>query len=478
MTPEILTLPVGDDPSKASLYYGQTVLATLKELPSGSVQSIVTSPPYWSLRDYGTAPQVWGGDPDCLHEWGDTVRAPWANSVPGPSDNVPKNVTGAGGHWKTKESGSFCQKCGAWFGDLGLEPTPELYVEHMVTIFREARRVLRDDGTLWLNIGDSYSSAGGGGEARMVELHGERDTDFRRGVLTEGRSGKRPYKDIGLKPKDLIGIPWMCAFALRADGWYLRSEIIWEKNSMPESVTDRPTRSHEHIFLLSRKPHYFYDAEAIKEPAVTAGDPRHERTDKRKEEDAFCMDGGSRKRTGNPTGQMRNKRTIFKVNLRPYPGAHYAVMPPALAEIMILAGSSKKGRCSICGAPWERVVEQTKPPDCGRGTESWSSGGLQPGNTHQRNHFNGSLSNPVPPKYLGWEPTCDCPENNEPIPCTVLDPFSGSGTTGMVALKLGRDYIGIDLNPDFLPLARARIQGDAAPEKADSDLSESIFDLF
>ena len=208
------------------------VLDRLRELPEESVQCCVTSPPYWGLRDYGTEPQVWGGEAGCGHEWGANV---WAG--------------------EGYSSGAFCRHCNAWRGHLGLEPTPELYVAHIVEIFREVRRVLRKDGTLWLNLGDCYASTPPGckGVSESTGLHGGRVSKKYRDTLEKSVGQKRNTISPGLKPKDLVGIPWRAAFALQADGWVLRQEIIWNKvNPMPESVKDRCTRAHEQIFMFSK----------------------------------------------------------------------------------------------------------------------------------------------------------------------------------------------------------------------------------
>ena len=314
-------------------------LALLRTLPDGAAQTCVTSPPYYGLRDYGVA------------------------------------------------------------GQIGLEESPDAYVARLVDVFREVRRVLRDDGTLWLNLGDSYANVGkwGGssGGKHVQALHG--DTSIGR--------GKRDYGE-GLKNKDLIGIPWMVAFALRADGWWLRQDIIWHKpNPMPESVRDRPTSAHEHVFLLSKRDRYFYDTAAIAEPMIYAGvtgmdasgykdekkfNGKHAKFDKQR--------GHSRRHAGfndrwhiltkaQQCSGMRNARNVWTIATQPYSGAHFATMPPDLAERCIKAGS--------------------KPGDM------------------------------------------------------VLDPFGGAGTTGLVADRLGRSATIIELNPEYAQLARERITADA-----------------
>src|SRR5207249_6055691 len=225
-----------------TLYQGDC-LTSLQALPDQSIQCCVTSPPYWGLRDYGVPKTVWGGDPKCKHVWGEEIavhatnhtdKRRWSHGRNGRGEEQPVEKRPG---WKRQTSGqgSYCA-CGAWLGALGLEPTPYLFVEHLTELFREVRRVLRDDGTLWLNLGDSYFNGDKGAPKRTTT--GKQITV--RGCL--GRSTPNRFPQDGLKPKDLVGIPWRVAFALQADGWYLRSDIIWHKpNPMPESVTARPT---------------------------------------------------------------------------------------------------------------------------------------------------------------------------------------------------------------------------------------------
>jgi DNA modification methylase len=333
-------------------------LTELRRRPDESVQCVVTSPPYWGLRDYGVS------------------------------------------------------------GQMGLEATPELYVERLVGVFREVRRVLRKDGTLWLNLGDSYAGSWGaqsrpngndagstlqGGSmlsARQIEAHPK-------GQTHTGSLKNTP----GLKAKDLVGIPWMVAFALRADGWWLRSDNIWSKpNPMPESVTDRPTKAHEYLFLLTRSERYYYDAEAIKEPGTYAGPNGAQHspygqgfTRRTPEQEVARQDkqrGHSRRHAGfndrwdgmtraEQSSLGRNKRSVWEIATQPYPEAHFATFPEALVEPCIKAGSREGD--------------------------------------------------------------------------TVLDPFAGSGTTLAVARRLGRKAIGIELQPDYLPLILERVREAAMP---------------
>ena len=385
-------------------------LDSLRAMPDASVQTCVTSPPYYGLRDYGED------------------------------------------------------------GQIGLEDTPAEYVARLVAVFEEVRRVLRDDGTLWLNLGDSYASSPrgntkpGGGNLTNSNI-GSPVEDAR---WNGARNGMDKSKLPGLKPKDLLGIPWRVAFALQDAGWYLRSEIIWAKgNPMPESVTDRPTRSHETVFLLSKSARYFYDHEAVKE------DSANPEASAKRYESSF---GGAKNEHLLATNQVhtrpigmrefdgkRNRRSVWQINTRPFSGAHFAVFPPDLVEPCILAGTSAKGCCAECGAPWERVVEKDGAWYTGidtpkaaslaeaRGGRGATSGLAQAG---WRN------ANLPTTQTTGWAPTCDC--NASAIPCTVLDPFGGAGTTALVAMGHGRDAVLCELNPEYADVARARLT-EAAP---------------
>ena len=315
------------------------VLDGLRSLPDESVHCCVTSPPYWGLRDYGVV------------------------------------------------------------GQLGLERTPEEYVAAMVGVFREVRRVLRADGTCWVNLGDSYTSGGRSSFGTWAE-------GSKQATHTAIKEARRAAQPEGLKPKDLVGIPWRVAFALQADGWYLRSDIIWHKpNPMPESVTDRPTKAHEYLFLLTRSARYFYDADAIKEPGVAINEhdatgPGYSapgqtpqtgtrKTDKQRghgRRHAGFNDRWDAMEKSEQCSTLRNKRDVWTIGTHAYPDAHFAVMPTQLVEPCVMAGSPSGG--------------------------------------------------------------------------TVLDPFAGSGTVGVVALRHGRDFIGCELNPTYAEISRRRIIGD------------------
>lgn len=378
--------------------HGGDVREVLPTLPSASVDCIVTSPPYWGLRDYG-------------------------------SD-----------------------------GQLGLEATPEEYVANLVGVFRELRRVLKPSGTCWLNLGDSYSAGTMSGKvgpdsilpARVQESHGTLP----------------PRSMADLAPKQLVGIPWRVAFALQADGWWLRSDIIWAKpNPMPESVTDRPTKAHEYLFLLTKSARYYYDAEAVAEASVFQPGSRED-VDRGGFGGKWAETNG--KEAFRSIAPTRNLRSVWTIATRPYPGAHFAVFPPELPERCIKAGSSERGVCPECGAPWGRVVERQNESTYSRiqretGTTykdmkaEAAANGITPGNvggTHAPGR-RGAFYEPPDNKTTGWAPSC-AHTTLKPTTAVILDPFAGSGTVGLVANRLSRRAILIDLNPAYLEQQMSR----------------------
>ena len=333
-------------------------------------------------------------------------------------------------------------------GQIGLEETPEEYIKAMVEVFRCVWDVLEDDGTLWLNIGDSYYNyrPGKGQRQGKQSIASQKASE----VDNCPKRGKRLE---GLKEKDLIGIPWMLAFALRADGWYLRQDIIWHKpNPMPESVTDRCTKAHEYIFLLSKSERYYFDALGIHEPVTGNAHSRGSGVNPKAAQNAMgSKQNASFSAAVSGLVSSRNKRSVWTVATRPYKGAHFATFPPDLIEPCILAGTSEEGACADCGAPWERIVDKTPP---GRhDTEEYDKGSGKGCNKSKH-------AEPSKSSTIGWQPTCKCNAGN-PIPCTVLDPFAGAGTTGLVASRLLRSFIGIELNPKYAEMAQRRILEDA-----------------
>jgi len=369
----------------------------LKELPAESVQCVITSPPYWGLRDYGVA------------------------------------------------------------GQYGLEKTPEEYVERMVEVFREVRRVLRKDGTLWLNLGDCYAT-------HFSKRSGQFGNKIKVGYDDIFARKKITAKHIGLKEKDLVGIPWRIAFALQADGWWLRSDIIWNKpNPMPEAVTDRPTKAHEYIFLLTKSARYFYDADAIREkytePLNRWGGDRTKPTDQSKGDEFAVKERIDREHWPDPLG--RNCRSVWTIPTHPFPEAHFATFPPALVKRCILAGTSHRA-CEVCGAPWARIIKKGE-------LRPVNKRGFAEDNLRKRDdigydyatarykcgHHTGWAYENI---TLGFRPTCSCESKGEDH-CIVLDPFMGSGTVAQVATELGRDWIGIDLKPKYREIAIKRLKG-------------------
>jgi DNA modification methylase len=427
-------------------------------LADESVQCVVTSPPYWGLRDYGLQPSVWDGEPRCAHVWSQRKAPSLPNANGTRSDKQSSNV-GSYGHYGPDVAGADCAHCPAWRGVLGLEPQPELYVQHLVQCFREVRRVLRADGTVWLNLGDSYASGGTGRRDTAGDYAERRATQY--GSGRGNGNGPREYQQRdtpdGLKPKDLVGIPWRVAFALQQDGWYLRADVIWAKpNPMPESVTDRPTKAHEYLFLLAKGERYFYDAEAVRE---RASQPEGEAVLTGQIKRGVLQDLSTSTLGTNNGASHRNRRSVWAIATEPYPEAHFATFPEALVAPCILAGTSEAGACRACGAPWARVVERRDGAPIFRPLAITQSRAC-PDPARERTHRNlggryQAWLDANPALTGGWRPTCAC-RTDTPRPCLVLDPFAGTATVGAVAERLGRAWVGVDLKPEYLALARKR----------------------
>lgn len=414
------------DGEAVRLFHGD-VVEVLRGMPPEHVQLVVTSPPYWGLRDYRVDGQI--------------------GSEPSPDCGTQGQA-----------------RCGGCF------------VCKMVEVFREVRRVLRDDGTLWLNLGDTYSSSGGNTGGPSKGLPASRRNDGMRNKMG------------GLPSGNLVGVPWRVALALQADGWVLRQDVIWHKPSpMPESVRNRCTKAHEYVFLLTKRADYFIDMEAIKEKARTEKEGDLVPYNGRQNRDARSL-GTSTSGNESPDAApfeasgLSNKRSVWRVSSQGYAGAHFATFPPKLIEPMILAGTSAKGACVRCGAPWERVTSRIGGVVKERTTKVESDVG--------RNGKDGStLDGEVGvAETVGWAPTCRCTDQSyEPLPvrpCTVLDPFVGSGTTAEVCISLGnRRCWGIDLSDKYLrENAIPRIEGALksvvrgkllVPEKTEVQMSEA-----
>jgi len=418
------------DDSDFKLYQGNC-LDVLATLPDESVDCVVTSPPYWGLRDYGTA--IWdGGDPDCDHlqKVGGTDASTLGAASGG--NDMSEEARRRSTTRSFVPYRDVCGKCGAHRVDLqlGMEDTPEEFVENMTAVFREVRRVLTPHGTCWVNLGDSYTSGG-----RTWRAPDSKDASGDPRAMNT-----RPDTPLGLKPKDLVGIPWRVAFSLQNDGWWLRSDVIWSKqNPMPESVTDRPTRSHEYIFLLTKEARYWWDIEAVREPHSP---------DERKVTTVKAGDGSIQHRDGERwPNSGRNIRTVWSIAAQPFPGAHFATFPEELARRAIFAGCPMKV-CQECGKPSERIVERELVD-----VEGWAPVKKLDHSQGAAEHGNGRFGDPVT-QTLGWT---DCGHNSW-RPGVVLDPFMGSGTVAKVARDHQRHSVGIELNPDYCEIIARRLQ--------------------
>ena len=393
----------------------------LDDLPDDSVHMVMTSPPYFGLRDYGDETnEVWGGDDDCDHEWTDagTVKRGGQNTDDNPPDvggNAHAQDTGIRGDGVSSDE---CRKCGAWRGQLGLEPKLDRFIDNLVDVFREVRRVLRPDGSAWLNLGDSYA---------------QDDAD-----------------EFGRKNKMLV--PHRVAIALQSDGWIVRNDVTWVKpNPMPSSVKDRLNTTTEQIFHLTPNPDYWYDLDAIREDLDPASIPRHienkwsTKTNTAKHDDTV----NHQEEFGvNPAG--KNPGDVFEVTTKPFPDAHFAVYPPELCEKPLKATCPPKV-CAECGSPYERETEKTGEfKTTERGSRS-----VPEKTTHGEGAPDGKVGTQVR-EFKGWTPTCDC-DTDDTEPGIALDPFAGAGTTLLKAKELGRRFVGVELNAEYADMARARI---------------------
>lgn len=431
--------------------YNADAVTALRSMEAESVQMCVTSPPYYGLRKYaGEQDLVWGGENHHEHEWNDMgVKVNrW-----GKDKNVSeKQSTNAGAECVDVPLGNTCFICGAWRGAFGLEPTVQMYVDHTVEILREIKRVLRKDGVVFWNVGDSYATGAGSGRIMGGKVYGKQNPLLESGQVPNCQPNRMPQP--GLKPKDLMLIPFRVVLAAQEDGWYVRSDIIWVKpNPMPESVTDRPTEAHEHILMLTRSERYFWDQEAVREAKAesTIADTRTNDNGHRRERGYPGAQSNGGTNLGGPDGG-RNLRSVWEFPTQPYPKAHFATFPEELPERCIKAATPEVGSCPKCGAPWVRVTEKPQPPtdmrnrsnDAKMSFHTQSCGGGQKLQDWYEAH---------PSKTLGWQPSCKCglPQEQN-VPAVVLDPFAGSGTTLEVATRLARKSVGIELSQEYCDL--------------------------
>jgi len=383
----------------------------LPTLPPASIQCIVTSPPYFGLRDYGLLPTHWPA----------IEYVPMAGLPP---IAIP--------------SATCC---------LGLEDDPLAYIGHLVHVFRLARPALRSDGTAWLNLGDSYAQ-----DSKWGGRSGGKNYTSAAGGISRER------KRTGLKDKNLMMIPARAALALQADGWYVRSDVIWAKpNAMPESIKDRPTRAHEYLFLLAKHERYFYDQAAVAEPLSAPSKFAGNRA-QQVAATGGIISGGTSTHTHEITA--RNRRSVWCVPTQALRDEHYAPWPDALVEPCIRAGSSAQA-CEHCGAAWVRVVERESNWQ-ERKAAGATAGNVGVSDTYQNGVHDKNMSHDLKPKavrVLGFQPACACEDNTGSAASVVLDMFAGSGTTLRVAERLQRNSIGIDLNADYLDIQARRTNG-------------------
>jgi len=416
---------------KAEIRVGDA-LSQLKTLDEQSVHCVITSPPYWGLRAYH----------------GDT-------------------------------------------GMIGLEPTWDEHLAGLMAVFDEVWRVLRKDGTIFVNYGDAYT---GGGRGKGSDL-----SKCKQGTNTGSISvDPVPANALGLPPKNLMMMPARFALAMQERGWILRSEIVWaKKNSMPESATDRPTCAHEKVFMFAKQKKYYYDHIAVRTqekesstkryqtpyntiPHALPGSGQHTgihdfhnrrmKESKNKLWPGIGVKHANERNRGESSKPMQvnpgaNMRNVLHLASSPYKGAHFATYPPALIEPFIKAGTSAHGVCPHCGAPWERIVSRPVPPDEVFTNCSETKDGLVKMPYSKKGKKRGSgqklqkWREENPDRTTGWQPTCSCPDN-VPVPATVMDIFAGSGTTGVVANRLGRDALLIEISQDYADMARKRLDED------------------
>jgi DNA modification methylase len=431
------------------------VKARLREMPESSVHMVMTSPPYYGLRDYGEEVEsVWGGEEDCEHSWGTEVTDPQGGT------NTDENEPNVGGNASTQETrlrggggikSGRCLDCGAWKGQLGLEPQLEQFVRNLVEVGDLIRRVLREDGNWWLNLGDSF--AGSWGAQSKDEKANQRDS----GAYPD----KNPARTGTLRRKSKMLVPHRVAIALEDAGWIVRSDAVWAKsNPMPHPVKDRLTETKEFVFHLTPNPDYWFDLDAVREPhkesSLTRSDhafnsagvgsthaPREDR------HDDVVMDA---EEACHPNG--KNPGDIFEVPVKAFPEAHFAVYPPELCEKPIKSSCPPKV-CAECGTPYDReTVEKNREVAGGSPALDLDETGYK---DRTGNHQGRREGFTLPEREVGkWEQQCDC-ETDDVRPGVVLDPFAGAGTTCLVAKRLGRRFAGIELNPDYVALAQKRV---------------------
>lgn len=450
-------------------------------LEDASVNLVCTSPPYWGgLRDYKLEPLVWGGEPGCTHAWGAFGAEHHKGQVP----QTKWQTNSAVAEGQNAGSGQSCLLCPAWLGSLGAEPTPEAYIAHLLDVFREVWRVMRPDACLFLNMGDSMD-----GLAEVGMPHKVKDA-----LVAEGWLCRQTivWEKPSVMPESVSGWRWeQCRVKVapwsheaqdgklyrgenKSQGWSPKhdgtSTAEWRNCPGCAKCSDndglvlrrgnwRPTGSHEYIYMLTKGPGYYGDAEAVKEgkAPATVGDPRDNEDGHRRDRGYMGAPSMGGTNLGGSQGG-RNLRSVWRFSPEPltgrFAGSHFAAFPSALPERCILAGTSEKGVCSDCSAPWARIVQREEPE-----TRAVDSTYCSQANEQPHGVLSTARVDAYPPtQTLGWRATCRCQDAGDPVPATVLDIFSGSGSTLIAAQRLGRRSVGCDLNLDYLALAQARLE--------------------
>jgi DNA modification methylase len=452
-------------------------LDVLKQFPNECIDTVCCSPPYWGLRAYSTNGQVWGGSSECNHEW---ISNTQSKEVFDKSGSVWLT-----GHWKDtaevitrkehpeywtniKVETGYCQLCNAWRGELGLEPTFQLYIEHLQTIFDEVRRVLKRSGTLWCNMGDTYASKplGTSSNSGFKNVGGWRASDAAREAIAA--SGAIDKTTQGVPTKSLCNIPHRFAISMTDNGWIERNCIIWHKPScMPSSAKDRFTVDYEFVFMFSKNRKYYFEQQLEPYADITLLQKGQDYRGK----DTKNYEGVVPNNTPYHPGDIkrrviksldenkgRNKRTVWRINPQSFKDAHFAVFPEKLVEPMIMAGCPSVV-CDTCNKPWESDLDISYTPCNTRGRANSNVANkhkqLTDSKVLQSGYRKDMLRKDKHTKVLGITPRCDCDAPTHAG--IVLDPFSGSGTTCVVARKLGRHYIGIDLQPDYVKMSEKRL---------------------
>ena len=445
-------------------------IEVMQEIPDNSVDCIITSPPYWSLRAYGTKPQIWGGDPLCEHRWETEItRRP----------NASGGAVGIGGqehsHFRDIKS-AFCCKCGAWRGELGLEPTIELYLQHLITILTVAKRVLKKTGSLWVNLGDTYNSSPAGNKTpsgfqqkskaglsgALAQTKWANDGVYERLMNRHtqgGTSEATPKTKINYPAKSLCLIPFRFAIAMVESGWILRNTIIWhKKNPMPSSAKDRFTVDFEYVFFFTKAKKYYFEmqlqplADATIKRSHSPFYPDNPKTIQFNQENAGLVGRDAQtfnqevcKKIADGEKTTANSRCVWTISTQSFHGAHFATFPEKLIEPMILSGCPKYV-CKKCGKPREKIIEIISGKGEGKSyNPDRPDGRIFEGRNRKSTH-----------NLIGYT-DCGCPDPKEYEGGIVLDPFMGAGTVGVVAKRLGRQFIGIELKQEYIDMANERI---------------------